>query len=61
MGNHASNGSPKDSGGSSVVNKSSAGVGKKSFPQELCEFDFISEERASNIDALTSDNCHSLP
>ena len=60
MGEHASDGSPEDSGRSAVVDKGSAGVGEQSFPEEFSEFDFVSEEGASDIDAFAPDDDHSL-
>lgn len=60
MGKHSSDGSPEDSGRCSVMNESSAGVGKQSLSQEFREFDFVSEKRAGDIDAFTSDDNNSL-
>jgi hypothetical protein len=60
MGEHASDGSPEDSGGRTVVYEGPARVGEETFPEELAEFDFISEERSGDIDALTSDDGDSL-
>jgi hypothetical protein len=42
------------------MNESSAGVGKQSLSQEFREFDFVSEKRAGDIDAFTSDDNNSL-
>jgi|JI9StandDraft_1071089.scaffolds.fasta_scaffold165887_1 hypothetical protein len=60
MREHASDASPEDSGGSTIMNKSSAGVGEESFPKELGEFDFVPEEGPSDIDAFAPNNCYSL-
>lgn len=60
MRKHASDGSPEDSGGGTIVDKGSAWVGKESFSEEFREFDFISEERAGDVDSLAPDNCNSL-
>jgi len=35
-------------------------IGEKSLPEELGEFDLVSDERACDVDSLSSDNCHSL-
>lgn len=42
------------------MDESSAGVGEKPLSEELCEFDFVSEEGASDIEGFSSDYCYSL-
>ncbi len=60
MGEHASDCSPEDSGGGSVVDECSARVGEQSLSEELREFDFVSEEGSCDVNAFTSDDCYSL-
>ena len=57
---HSSEGPPQDSGRSSVVDESPAGVSEESLPEEFGELDLVSEERAGNIDSLAPDNDDSL-
>jgi hypothetical protein len=60
MGQHSSNGSPEDTGRSTVVNESSAGVCEESLSEELGKFDFVSEEGSCDIDTLCSNYSYSL-
>lgn len=38
------------------MDEGSAGVGEKSFSEELCKLGFVSEERAGDVDAFASDD-----
>ncbi len=59
-GQHASDGSPEDSGGTSVVRKACAWVSVSSLSEELSELDFVSEERSGDVDLFSSDDDDSL-
>ena len=40
--------------------ESSAWVGEEPLSEELCEFDFVSEEGAGDIEAFSAYDCYSL-
>lgn len=57
---HASDGSPEDSGRSSVVSGTSSGVMDHLLSHELGELDLVSEEGSRDIDSFSSDDNDSL-
>jgi len=60
MGKHASDGSPEDSGRSSVVDNTSSGVVDHLLSHEFRELDLVSEEGAGDVDSFSSDDDDSL-
>jgi len=60
MGKHASDGSPEDSGGGSVMDDTSSGVVDHLLSHEFRELDLVSEEGARDVDSFGSDDDDSL-
>ena len=60
MGKHASDGSPEDSGGGSVVDSTSSGVVDHLLSHVFRELDLVSEEGAGDVDSFRSDDNDSL-
>ena len=60
MGKHTSDGSPEDSGRSSVMDSTSTGVVDHLLSHVFRELDLVSEEGAGNVDSFRSNNNDSL-
>ena len=60
MRKHASDGSPEHAGGSAVVDKGAAGVSKQTLAHEFAELNLVAEERAGDIDSLSSNDDDAL-
>ena len=60
MGKHASDGSPENSRGGSVMDDTSSGVVDHLLSHEFGPFNLVSEERARDVDSFGSDDNDSL-